>query len=191
MATWEVDTGTSDLSPSWTFTAIADLPLNSTLSSSSDTRSDTITQGAVTGYGFITTSGSPNNDTWPALSGLNAILFVMDISSGNMNLRGRCNFHRLNSSGVSQESTGFTGYQTLDSGFKNYGNSSYTWGSASCSDRLAVEFEVENTDTMMDYTFSFFINDGTGGSGCTWSAMTENSGSCTGGSTFTPKCIIF
>jgi len=141
----------SDLSPSWTFTTEFDLEMSE--GTGTDTQvSVSIPSSTFRSASFITIADKPNNDAMEDGGTQNV---EIEVVTASMNIVARCRIVRLDSAGNIEESGAFTGTQTLQAD-RLFQPVSPTWGSAgdaeACGDRLAIEFEFENVDTMMTAT---------------------------------------
>lgn len=145
MPTYIQKTTNSDLSPAWSNTTQFDKEM------SAGTGTDTFVQvslaaSEIKSASFITIVNKPNSDVWED-AGTQTV--EIEVDSVNMNIRARCRIVRLDSIGTILESGAFTGFQTL-SASRIFNPVSPTWVSAeACDNRIAIEFEFENTDTMM------------------------------------------
>jgi len=152
MVTWIERDSNSDLSPTWNSTTIFDKDM---IAGTGGGSSFSVTVPSLTqrSGGFITISGIPNNDAMP--DGGTQTVELEIVSGGGMNLTARCRIVRLDSAGNVEESGAFTGTQTTQSS-RVFSPVSPTWGSGgdaeACSDRVAIEFEFDNVDTMMNIT---------------------------------------
>jgi hypothetical protein len=158
------------------------------LSSPSDSSVDIVlTTGQVKTFGFITPSGTPNNATWSSNTfwiELSANLTTLDQIDGTTV---ECRLVRVNDSGTVQESETYTSPMRVFSDIEVghwLTTPDATWGSPSASDRLALEFRVENFD---DATRTVSINVGTADARL-WSPIVDNT--VAGGTTIF-QCGIF
>lgn len=161
----------SDLSPSWANTTLFDVDMDG---SGTGTRNFSIPSSTSRSASYITLANIPNSDQWEDAGSQTVEL---DVNSGNMDIRGRCRIVRLSSTGTILESGIFTGFQTLTSGQFSFSPVAPTWStSESCFNRIAIEWDIENTNTMMSIsiTFEFGTTDSE-----VITDITENAGSCT------------
>jgi len=190
---YPIDTA-SDLSPTWGSTTLADFELSLTDPNSVQTKSYSIPASATRSLGFITPSGEPNSDDFTDSASNWVITERVTTATDVMDLRFRVQVHRLNSSGTIQESSGYGSYFTLTAGSSDNIDLdvNHTFSTGNCSDRFAVEVEVENTNTMKSVDLEWRLNDATYND---WAWNTEqfdyDTSTCTGGSTFVPKCVMF
>jgi hypothetical protein len=180
----------SDLSPTWNSTTIDDLDLDFSPGGTATTRLWSIPLSSTRSLGLIWLNGKPNSDVYPSI-GFTQYL-NLKIATGNMDLRGRIRIHRLNSTGTIQDSGSFGSWVTLSTDIQASCNAP-TWGTELCSDRFAIELEVENLSTMKDLNFELDIEGTpTNETEVYFSVAFEyDTATCTGGVTFTPKCIMF
>lgn len=147
MVTYIESDSNSDLSPSWANTTYFDLEMFDDGGETGGIFTGSIPASSLRSASFITVAGNPNNDNWEDGGTQTAEL---NISKGSMNLRGRCRIVRLSSTGTILQSGSFTGFQTLDTGAQlTFSPVAPTFTAGACGDRIAIEFEFENTDSMM------------------------------------------
>lgn len=161
MPSWSnlyVEDASSDLSPSWANTAVANLILTPIDLASPVTKTYSIPSSSTRTWGLITTDQYLNNNSWTAISSTG--ILQLSINTTSMNLRARIQYHRLSSSGTIIESTGYGSFVTLDSVLTSHSPPNFTWGTASCTDRLGLEVSVENLSTMTDINFTPKIQNG-------------------------------
>ncbi len=184
---WANDTA-SDLSPSWGNTTAFDAEMQNSEIMIDDVEGFTVTQSTTQSSSYISEAGNPNNDDWE-----DAGTWTIRVStSGVMDMRARCRATRLTSVGGIDEQGSFTGYQSLSGGTLIFSPVAPTWStSENCSHRLAVEFEWDNTSTMFDRTVQVQANADFIANIIVASDISEDSGGCTGGVTFVPKCVMF
>jgi len=136
-------------------------------------RGASIPSQTLRSFAFITVAGVPNFDAWES-GGIMTI--ELEVDAGNMNLRARVRIGRINSSGTVLQVGAYTNFVTLNTS-QILSPTSPTWTGAeeACGNRLFMEFEVENTDTMMALTLTVGL--GTLANEIV-SNITENAGGC-------------
>lgn len=141
----------SDLSPVWANTLLfADIEMSGGAGVDSS-RGASIPSTATRSFGIILISGLPNNDAWED-GGTQTVEIEIDV--GHMNIDMRCRIVKLDSAGVIIESGAFTSFQTAQAS-RVFSPVAPTWaGAEACDNRLAIEFEVVNTDTMTARTLT-------------------------------------
>lgn len=161
----------SDLSPAWANTTQFDNEISAGVGVDSVV-TVSLTPLEIKSASFITIANKPNSDVWED-AGTHTVEIELD--SANMNIRAKCRIVRLDSLGVILESGAFTAFQTLQAD-RIFNPVSPTWVSAeACDNRIAIEFEFENLDTMM--TQSADIGLGTTANEVI-TDITENGGTC-------------
>ena len=175
MVNYESDNTNSDLTPSWPNTSIWDVQIVDDGSENTGGQGANLADGAVVSAGQMTVADNPNNDAWED-GGTQTV--EAEISSGSMDLRGRCRITKLSSTGTIIESGSFTGFQTLQAANLTFSPVAPTWsGTEACGNRLAIEWEFENTNGMgMSQTFQ--IEFGTTTSQVV-TTITKDTASCT------------
>lgn len=174
MPTYIEKTTDSDLTPSWPQTTSFDKEIS--VGTGTDTFvSVTMMAGQFRSGAFITPAGVPNND---AFEDTGAQTVEIEIDTQTANIQARCRVVMLGSTGTILESGGFTGFQTLGAASRSFSPVSPAWSATeSCANRLAIEFEFENTaghgsesaDIGLGTASNEIITD-----------ISENSGSCGG-----------
>jgi len=172
MPTYVMKDINSDLSPAWANTLFsADIEMSAGVGIDSF-RNASIPSLAIRSFGIILVNGLPNNDAWED-GGTQTV--ELEIAGGGMNITGKCRIVKLSSTGVIIESGAFTPTQTMVND-RIFSPVAPTWaGAEACENRLAIEFEFENTDTMM--AISLTIGLGTLLSEVI-TTITENSAGC-------------
>lgn len=99
-------------------------------------------------WGFITESGVPNNVRWE--QGGTWTIEYRNIT-GNHQIQGRCRCVRVDNGGTILESGTWTAYQNLDAN-KTFTPTNPNWNrdDEDATNRLAVEFEFDNTQSMVN-----------------------------------------
>jgi len=137
---------TSDLAPAWANTLLASDVEMSTGAGVDGSRGASIPSLATRSFGIILILGLPNNDAWED-SGVQTV--EIEVDSGAMDITGRCRIVKLSSTGVIIESGAFTGTQAMNAS-RVFSPVAPVWaGAEACDNRLAIEFEFVNTNTMM------------------------------------------
>lgn len=133
---------------------------------------------------FYTPAGYPNNDAW----GTNSMTLEVRVNTKNSNIDLRVRASRINSTGTVQESSSWTAKQTLNvTGVFNYSIPSTAWTGGACGDRLRIDCEFTNNDSMMSQTV--VIGSNTADQELVTS-ISVNSGGCAAASTFIPKVMF-
>jgi len=169
---------TSDVNPiTKDNTALFDDVDMSTGAGTDGSRGASIPASTLRSFAFITVAGVPNND---AMEDGGSQTVELEVDAGNMNIRGRCRIGRIDSAGNVEETGAYTSFLSLNTS-QVFSPVAPTWGTSgdaeACGDRLFIEFEVENTDTMMALTLTIGL--GTVANEIT-TDISENSGSCAG-----------
>ena len=163
----------SDISPSWPNATQFDVDMSA---GTGGTGGNNISLNAseIKSASFITVANKPNSDAFED-GGTQTV--EVSPSSAAMTIRIRCRMARLSSTGVILGVKGaFTGFQIVTAGDMTFSPVSPTWtGTELCSDRLAVEWEFENTDTMMSASVILESGDVTEE---VITDITENGGTC-------------
>lgn len=159
MVTYVERDSNSDLTPAWPNTSLFDKEMiEGAIAVSSFTPNFPV--NSTRSGAFISIANKPNNDAMED-GGTQTVEFQV-VSGGSMNVSGKCRIVRLDAAGNIEESGAFTSTQTLTNGSKTFSPVSPTWGSAGdaelCTDRLAIEFEFVNSDTMMSYNIEIGTN---------------------------------
>jgi hypothetical protein len=180
---------TSDLNPTWPNTTTTNWAINKTQGGQSNSEVISLTNSQTKSGSYITDAGLPNSDAWET-TGSWTVKMETGTGGHNMNIRGRVRCVRLNSSGSILQSGTFTSYQTFGNSATIYtftpGNVAWTAGEEDCTNRLAIETEYNNTDTMNQ---SVTINHYLFSVATVATNITENNGTCT--VSFIPKTVIF
>jgi len=142
---------TSDLAPAWANTLLAaDIEMSAGAGVDAS-RGASIPSLATRSFGMILIDGLPNNDAWED-SGVQTV--ELEIDAGSMTITGRCRIVKLSSTGVILEFGVFTATQALNAS-RVFSPVAKAWtGAEACGNRLAIEFEFVNTDTMMAATLT-------------------------------------
>lgn len=142
---------TSDLSPAWANTLLfADIEMSAGVATDEE-REGSIPSLATRSWGIILISGLPNNDAWED-SGVQTV--EIEVNAGTMDITARCRIVKLSSTGVIIESGAFTATQTMQAS-RVFSPVAPAWaGAEACGNRLAIEFEFVNTNTMMAATLN-------------------------------------
>lgn len=141
----------SDLSPAWANTLLfADIEMSAG-AGIDGSRGASIPSTETRSFGIILISGLPNNDAWED-GGTQTV--EIEVDAGHMNLTMRCRIVKLSATGTIIESGAFTGTQTAQAS-RVFSPVAPTWsGAEACGNRLAIEFEVVNTDSMTARTLT-------------------------------------
>ena len=135
-----LDNTVSDLSP------FSDENLSIKDATSTQTRTVSLTNLETQSWGFITEANIPNNASWE-----DGGTWTVEYESitGSHQITGRCRCVRLDSAGNILQSGTFTGTQALNADRTfTLTNPSWTNGEEDSGNRLAIEFEFINNDTM-------------------------------------------
>ena len=141
------DDTTSDLAPSWPNTTLFDNDM-SVAANGTAGQVISLAVSEIRSASFISIAGEPNNDSWED-GGTWTV--EITITTANMNIRGKCRCVKLDSSGnILGVKGAFTAFQTCQGSSKTFSPVAPTWtGTEACSNRMAIEWEWENIDTMM------------------------------------------
>jgi len=178
----------SDLSPSWPNTAAGNWAVQGG-SGSSTTETVSLTSTQTKSGSWITNANKPNSAAWED-SGTWTGKIMTQSGGQNMNVRARMRAVRLNSTGTILQSGTFTAFQTLSTSATTYTYSitapAWTDAQEACNNRLAVEIEYNNLDTM---TQSVGVNHLPTSAVTIATDITENAGGCA--VPFKPKTVVF
>jgi len=154
-------------------TALFDDVDMSTGTGADSSRGASIPSTELRSFAFITLAGVPNFDAWES-GGTQTV--ELEVDAGNMNIRGRCRIGRVDSGGTVLQVGSYTGFLSLNTS-QVFSPAAPTWtgGEEACGNRIFIEFEVENTDTMMALTLT--IGMGTIANEVT-TDISENAGGC-------------
>lgn len=141
----------SDLNPALTNTLLYAARELSAGAGIDGSMSNAVPNSSLRSFALFIINGLPNNDAWED-GGTQTV--ELEVDSGNMNLRARCRINKHSSTGTLIENGVFTSFQTLNAS-RIFSPVAPTWaGAEACDNRLAIEFEVENIDTMMALTLT-------------------------------------
>lgn len=138
----------SDLTPSWAYTTSFNKELSLIPQGSSATvKSITISASGFMSGGYITPLGQPNSNPWED-GGTWTLEYK--VSTASMYIRSRVRAVALNNTGTILQSGTFSSYSTMSPvELKSFSITAPTWTfSESCDNRLAIEWEFENINTM-------------------------------------------
>lgn len=144
MTTYVETADVSDLAPSWANTSLWD---NDMVEGASGGGNFSVSvPGSSTRSGsFITVAAKPNNDDWSPDSTSQTV--ETDLMMGSVDVTGRCRIVRLSPTGTILQSGAFTGTQVMDIS-RTFSPVSPVWTAGACGDRIAIEFELVNSNGM-------------------------------------------
>ena len=176
MPTYVLTADDSDITPSWPNTSVFDKDMVEGAGGGGNLQAS-IPASSIRSASFITVANKPNSDAFEDGGTQTAELRVG--GNGNMNLRARCRIVMLTLTGFILQSVSFTDFQTCTANTSfSFSPVAPTWFTAeNCTNRLAIEWEFENIDTMQAKTLD--VDLGTANSEVI-TDISEDSGSCGG-----------
>jgi len=105
-------------------------------------------------------SGILNNDDWSNGGGVpTSNVFFYEVVTANAKIDIRMRFHRVSNVGANLEDGDWSEWDTMDTVGVGFLTGTTTWAAGNCDDRVRIEIEMLNTDTMMDQSFTLEFSD--------------------------------